>query len=194
MTYYLEVDGWMNEEELQIIERLAGYVSANGIIVEVGSYLGRSAVAWAASADPSVTVYCFDPFYKWDEFVKNTEQFTNIIPVKGLVPSESAYEDPRKIDMFFIDANHSNPNDWEIISHFLPFIKPNGYIIGHDYTTYRAVRGLDFPDVNLNVHRLEEMFDQKARVNNRLWWLKKPVGREFDTSVYTKVDKPDEQS
>ena len=194
MSYNLEVDGWMHEEELQVIERLASYVSANGVIVEVGSWLGRSAVAWATSSKPSVTVYCFDPFHRWDEFVKNTEQFSNIIPVKGLVPSESVYEDPRKIDMFFIDASHSNPSDWEIISYFLPLVKPGGYIVGHDYTPYYIAKGLDYPDVNLNVHRLEEMFDQKARINNRLWWFKKPLEGDFDTSRYTRVDTPDEQS
>jgi|Laugresbdmm110sd_1035091.scaffolds.fasta_scaffold32723_2 hypothetical protein len=194
MSYNLEIEGWMFEEELQIIQRQAGYVPANGVIVEVGSWCGRSAVAWATSAKPSVTVYCFDPFYRWDDFVKNTEQFPNIIPIKGLVPSESTYEDPRKIDIFFIDASHSNPNDWEIISHFLPFVKPNGYILGHDWTPYRRQQGIQYPDVNLNVHRLEEMFGEKASINNRLWWFKKPVDREFDTGVYTKIDKPDEQS
>jgi predicted O-methyltransferase YrrM len=184
MSYNLEVEGWMNEEELQIIERMAGYVPADGVIVEVGSWLGRSAVAWATSADPSVTVYCFDPFRRWDEFVKNTEQFPNIIPVKGLVPSESTYEDPRKIDMFFIDASHSNPNDWDIILHFLPFIKPGGYILGHDYTPYYRTNGPDYPDVNLNVHRLEEIFDLKVKVNNRLWWFKKPLNWTYDPARY----------
>jgi hypothetical protein len=195
MPYNLEIDGWMSEIELQDIERLARTVPANGVIVEVGSWKGRSAVAWATSSDPSVTVYCFDPFYRWDDFVKNTEQFPNIVPIKGLVPSESTYKDSKKIDIFFIDASHSNPGDWEIIEHFLPFIAPNGYIGGHDYTPYRIAaardfqgprHGLDYPDVNTNVHRLEEMFDQKAIVGkkrrgpyNRSWWLKKPP--DFDT-------------
>jgi hypothetical protein len=129
-------------------------------------------------------VYCFDPFDRWDEFVKNTEQFSNIIPVKGLVPSESVYDDPRKIDMVFIDASHSNPSDWEIISYFLPLVKPGGYIVGHDYTHYRHSQGVQYPDVNLNLHRLEEMFDQKARINNILWWFKKPLEGDFDTSRY----------
>ena len=115
MPYNLEIDGWMNENELQNIERLARTVPANGVIVEIGSWKGRSAAAWAASADPSVTVYCFDPFYKWDEFVENTAQFTNIVPVKGMVPIECTYTDTRKIDICFIDAGHWNPDDWKII-------------------------------------------------------------------------------
>ena len=184
MSYNLEIEGWMHEVELQAIEQLATCVPANGVIVEVGSWCGRSAVAWAASADPSVTVFCFDPFYRWDDFVKNTEQFSNIVPVKGIVPSESVYKDPRKIDIVFIDAGHCNPNDWEIISHFLPFIKPGGYIAGHDYTIYRNQRPTEFPDVNLIVHRLEELFDQKAKIDYSLWWLKKPLEGNFNAGMY----------
>jgi predicted O-methyltransferase YrrM len=192
MSYNLEIEGWMHEVELQAIEQLATRVPANGVIVEVGSWCGRSAVAWATSADPSVTVFCFDPFYRWDDFEKNTKQFSNIVPVKGLVPSESTYEDSRKIDIVFIDAGHHNPNDWEIISHFLPFIKPGGYIAGHDYTTYRNRQGIEYPDVNLNVHRLEELFDQKAKINDSLWWFKKPLEGNFNTDMYTQLDTPNE--
>ena len=192
MSYNLEIEGWMHKVELQAIEQLATCVPANGVIVEVGSWCGRSAVAWAASADPSVTVFCFDPFYRWDDFVKNTEQFSNIVPVKGIVPSESVYEDPRKIDIVFIDASHSNPNDWEIISHFLPFIKPGGYITGHDYTIYRNQQGIDYPDVNLNVHRLEELFDQKAKIIDSIWCLKKPLEGNFNTGMYAQLDTPNE--
>jgi hypothetical protein len=207
MPYNLEIDGWMNEIELQNIERLARTVPANGVIVEIGSWKGRSAAAWAASADPSVTVYCFDPFNRWDEFVENTAQFTNIVPVKGMVPIESTYTDTRKIDICFIDASHWNPSDWNIIEYFLPFIAVNGYIGGHDYTPYSIAaargfegphsvdlrgphRGLDYPDVNTNVHRLEEMFNQKAVVGkkrsgpyNKCWWLKKPPDSVFDTTM-----------
>ena len=199
MPYNLEIDGWMNENELQNIERLARTVPANGVIVEIGSWKGRSAAAWAASADPSVTVYCFDPFYKWDEFVENTAQFTNIVPVKGMVPIECTYTDTRKIDICFIDAGHWNPDDWKIIEHFLPFIAANGYIGGHDYTPYSVAaargfegprHGLDYPDVNTNVHRLEEMFNQKAVAGktgtglyNKCWWLKKPPDSNFDTTM-----------
>ena len=184
MSYNSDIEGWMHEEELQVIKRLATYVPANGVIVEVGSWTGKSTIAWASSADPSVSIYCFDPFDRWDDFVKNTKQFSNVIPVKGLVPIESAYDDPRKINLVFIDASHYNPSDWDIISYFLPLITINGYIVGHDYTPYHRTKGLDYPDVNLNVHRLEEMFGQKAKINNRLWWLKVPEVNNFDPSKY----------
>ena len=186
MPYKLNIKGWMHEEELQVIEQLAKTAGPVGVIVEVGSFCGKSSIAWAMSADPSVTIYCFDPFYEqigdnegnncntWEEFQKNTSEFKNIISIRGLTPQQSAYTDPRPIDIFFIDASHYNPSDWDIIEHFIPFIKPGGIIAGHDYSLYLTEPTIAFPDVNNNVHKLEEMFNQKAKVTKTFWYLIKP--------------------
>lgn len=186
MPYNLDIKGWMFEEELQVIEQLAKQVMPNGVIVEVGSFCGKSTLAWAMNADSSVTIYAFDYFYEhipdengnmcnsWEEFKKNTEQFKNVISIRGGVPEDKKYTDSQLIDILFVDASHNNPNDWNIIQHFLPFVKSGGIVSGHDYSLYNTGDGLAFPDVNLNVHRLEEMFNQKAKVTNRLWYLVKP--------------------
>lgn len=186
MPYKLDIKGWMYEEELKTIEELAKTVKPVGVIAEVGSFCGKSAIAWSLSADPSVTIYCFDPFYEhihdpdgnlcnsWEEFQTNTAEFKNIIPIRGLTPDHAKYTDPRPIDIFFIDASHHNPSDWAIIEHFLPFVKPGGIIAGHDYSLYLTGYPTAFPDVNLNVHRLEEMFNQKAKVTTTFWYLIKP--------------------
>ena len=186
MPYNLDVKGYMYESELKVIEVLAKSAQENGVIVEVGSYCGRSTMAWVMSCDPSVTIYCFDPFYEhlqddqgnlcntWEEFQFNTKNFKNIIPVRGTVPDQIGYTDSRLIDIFFIDAAHKNPEDWNIIQHFLPFVKPGGIVAGHDYSPYLNEYPINFPDVNLNVHRLEEMFNQKAKVTTTLWYLIKP--------------------
>ena len=186
MPYKTDIKGWMHEEELQVIEQLAKTAQPIGVIAEVGSFCGKSTVAWAMNADPSVTIYCFDPFYEaiedhegnvcntWEEFQKNTAEFKNVIPIRGLTPQHAGYTDPRLIDVFFVDASHHNPSDWAIIEHFLPFVKPGGIIAGHDYNSYFCECPVAFPDVNLNVHRLEEMFNQKAKVTTTFWYLIKP--------------------
>ena len=176
----------MHEDELKTIEQLAKTVPPNGVIVEVGSFCGRSAVAWAMSVDRSATVYCYDIFYEniqnsegtmsntWEEFQKNTAEFKHTIPVRGITPTEVGYTDPRPIDIFFIDASHTNPDDWNIIQHFLPFVKSGGIISGHDYSSYLQRHPVAFLDVNLNVHRLEEMFNKKATISMTIWHLTKP--------------------
>lgn len=185
MPYKLDIIGWMEEVELQTIEQLAKTVPPNGVIVEVGSFCGKSSVAWSMSVDPSATVYCYDIFYEniqnnegnmcntWEEFKKNTAEFKNTIPVRGITPEEVGYTDPRPIDILFVDAKHENPTDWNIIQHFLPFVRSGGIVAGHDYSPYLIGEPIAFLDVNLNVHRLEEMFNKKATISRSLWYLTK---------------------
>jgi len=188
MPYNLNVKGHMYKEELQLIEKLASTKGPNSTIVEVGTFCGRSAIAWALSSDPSTNVLCFDPFWEhldfegepcntWEEFQENTKDIKNIRACRGLVDKDIWYTEPNKIDIFFIDATHENPVDWDIIYYFLPFIKSGGIVAGHDYTPYgsgKTANSIAWPDVNFNVHRLEEMFDQKAKTYLAMWHLIKP--------------------
>ena len=172
MAFDSNVPGWMTEYELEFIGDWASKVPINGTVVEIGSFMGRSSVAWAMSCDPSVKIYCGDIFYEhfthnhnldvpgapisgheyntWEEFLKNTKSFTNVIPMRGTAPLESNYnQDP--IDLLFVDAAHSNPSDWDIIRYFAQFVKVGGFITGHDHIEH-------YPDVVGNAKRLSEMY------------------------------------
>lgn len=178
MPYNKQIMGWMIENDLKALEELALQVPKSGTIVEVGSYMGRSSVCWAMTA-PSATVYCVDEFFNfsmrseveipdeiaemnchpkygqfynpYQEFIKNTKDYKNIIPITGHVPDISL--DVDEIDLLFLDANHKNPNDWDILTYFVPKIKSGGIISGHDYSHA-------FPDVIKNVSRLEQIIDK----------------------------------
>ncbi len=157
----------MEENDLKQIELWAAEVTANGTIVEVGSFRGRSAVCWASSCDPSVTVYCIDPFAPgvtddpsddYEAFKANTGYLKNIISIKGVSPYNIVYSgDP--IDIFFLDAAHTNPSDLDNIEYFLPFIKKGGLLCGHDYTPEEG--GLT-PDITANIKMLEQRFNQSV--------------------------------
>jgi len=54
-VYDLTIRGEITHRELQAMEAVAKLVPRDGVVVEVGSYLGRSSWAWAKSVDPSVT-------------------------------------------------------------------------------------------------------------------------------------------
>ena len=187
MPYNKNILGHMTESELAVIESWASSVPEHGVIVEIGTFFGRSAVCWAMTADKSVQIYCGDVWpdsfalnsynYKtlwyepkanynynlWQDFKDNTEEFSNIIPMRGLCPQGITYPG-NPIDIFFLDAAHTNPSDWENIEYFLPFIKSTGMICGHDYST-------NWPDVVENVHRLEKLLNRKATIypNGYLW-------------------------
>lgn len=192
---YEKILGWMTTNDLIAISKLAKNVSKNGVIVEVGSMFGKSAVEWALHVDKSVQIYCFDTWYSsystthnisettcllnkfplsgvcynpFEEFKNNTKDFDNITMVQGYCPTETKWNN-LPIDLFFLDANHKNPNDWEIIEYFIPFIKVNGIICGHDYSIN------EFPDVVENVERLELLNKTKVKLfdNSSIWAITK---------------------
>lgn len=169
MSYDLNIRGWMGAQELHDLEKLSSNVPENGIIVEVGSLMGRSTYCLAKSCHPSVKVYSIDiwngeiidnnfneqeiimnSFPKKNDrntletFLNNVKDCHNIIPIKLF---ESSIPDICP-DLVFIDASHTNPSDLDIINFWLPKIKKGGVLAGHDY-------GENFPDVVSNVKMLE---------------------------------------
>lgn len=159
MPYDMNIPGHMLQEELEQIEYLASLVPENGTIVEIGSLFGRSAVAWARSCHPSVNVYCVDLFHNvmvnpsvsfYEDFINNTRDIPNIIPVRAFSPYAFETKLPEKqFDLVFLDAIHTNPSDIDNIRYFLPKIKSGGILCGHDYDP-------GWPDVVQNVRFLEE--------------------------------------
>jgi predicted O-methyltransferase YrrM len=189
MLYDDTIPGWMTNNDLDAVSKLANLVPANGTLVEVGSLFGRSTTAWAMSCDPSVSIYCSDIFYEhyvdnhnldtpgapvsgkvynaWEEFQKNTSKFKNVMPIRGRVPQQVKY-DKGPIDVLFVDASHKNPSDWNIIEHLLPYVKVGGYIAGHDYLD-------DFPDVKDNAQKLSAMYNSPVNTflntGSTIWYI-----------------------
>ena len=192
---YKDILGWMTEYDLDVISDLAKLVPENSIIVEVGSMFGRSAACWATHTPKTADIYCIDNWYSFyiqehpfseatclenkfplsnkqydllAEFKNNTKSFANIKMIQGNCPSGTPWNNI-PIDLFFLDASHTNPSDWEIIEYFLPFIKTNGIICGHDYDKNQ------FPDVVENVSKLESVFNTKVVLfqNSSIWMINK---------------------
>lgn len=184
--YDLTIPGWMAETELCQLEKWASSVSKNGVIVEVGSFLGRSSFCLGASCDPSVTVYCIDPFgsnvdilhdyshvqgpaigvYDTNKiFLENTKDLKTIKQLVGYSPETINYPGD-KIDIFFLDASHANPSDINYINYFTQFIKPGGILCGHDYN----IQGFS-PDIMENVRLLEKRYNKPVTLyeNSSLW-------------------------
>lgn len=162
--YNLDIEGFMTESELIQIEKWAHEVPANGIVVELGSFKGRSAYTWSKSCDPSVTVYCIDAFQEWySDFLVNTKECTNIIIIKGFFPNRVIYHGPL-VDIFFLDGMHSNPADINAINFMMRYLKPGSILCGHDYAD-------SAPDVIANTKELEKRLNQKVTLypGTSLW-------------------------
>lgn len=61
MLLVADVEGWMSPGQGSTLYDAALRCPANGTIVEIGSFHGRSTIVLASAADPSVGVYAIDP-------------------------------------------------------------------------------------------------------------------------------------
>lgn len=178
----LSIPGWFGEGDIDALESLAAPI-INGTIVELGSMHGRSAYCLATSS-PSSTIYCFDYWPSvlvktadgierlntLELFLHNVVGCHNVVPTKLIHPNTATWAG-EQINLFFLDASHVNPNDWECVEYWLPKIKSGGILCGHDYYTVERNGTMFYPDVVENVAKLEKILNKSVTLHYRscLW-------------------------
>lgn len=132
-----KIPGWMSEVELVW---LAEQASKHQIILEIGSFLGRSTRALADNT-PGI-VYAVDHWYGpkeismvpwerealYDQFLSNMNgliESRKVIPVRG---NSITVQIPQMPDMVFIDGDHS----YEVVKVDLERWKDVSFLCGHD--------------------------------------------------------------
>lgn len=147
--------GWFSHKEGEIYRREVATVKA-GVIVEVGTWLGRSTVfILDICRQKGNTIYCVDTwagsasdetsdmarrFDVYDAFVKNMSQYgagEYLRPTKGNSVTVAKRFDDRSIDLVMIDGDHAYESVRDDIEAWLPKIRPGGTIMGHDYDNKR---------------------------------------------------------
>lgn len=147
--------GWMTIPELEWLYAQAKTMNS---IVEVGSLRGRSAYALAMGCKGKV--HCIDPFDDARNqceaaFMENVGYLSNVHTIKGLSPA-AAREVRGRVDMVFIDGDHSREGITADIDRWLP--KTNKLICGHDYSGHPDA---GYPDVKAVV---DERFAERVTV------------------------------
>ena len=119
-------------------------------MIEIGSYMGESTMMFASTGLFS-TIYSIDPLsgyeefnemhnYSWDfvkdEFNKNTKYFDNIVQLQDFSYNVVDKFEDNSIDFIYIDGNHSEESVRQDLELYLPKLKKNGIIAGHDYNDY----------------------------------------------------------
>lgn len=165
-----EVPGWMTVSELSwLAEQAAG----KKLVVEIGSWKGRSSVALAA-ADSLV---CVDTFF--DQQQENGTGVDILPEFENAVGDESSQvtairgdvSDPNFIvalerkyggeaDMVFIDASHDEASVRRDIDTAMRLVKAGGIVCGHDYSPA-------WPGVMAAVNDLLPGFQ---RAGESIWW------------------------
>jgi predicted heme/steroid binding protein len=133
-------------------------------VIEIGSFLGRSTVFFAARVEK---VYAIDPFVMWedgkhngdamkwsgggqflDKFVKNIEPVADKVVIMQTDSASAAYDFPcLEADLVYIDSNHDFESVNRDIILWLPRTKK--IICGDDYM-------VNWPDVKKAVDLLIE--------------------------------------
>jgi predicted O-methyltransferase YrrM len=142
-------EGFFGNEDKRFYTWLASCVQAGGTFVEVGSYLGRSAVVAAAVLRPKgCRMVCVDTWLGTpgdatsrktallEAFRDNVDAFGfgNYITPLQMTSAEAAetFADS-SVDAVFIDADHSHRAVKIDLAAWVPKLKAGCIIAGHDY-------------------------------------------------------------
>jgi hypothetical protein len=148
-----KIPGWMSRRELEVIAEVAASVPDNGLIVEIGSYAGRSSYHWAANSQPSVKLVCVEPFattidpdsrvhlmgeshlvdqgdWCYDLFMHYMKPVFHKVE---LVTQPSPLKKwDRLADVVFVDGDHMTASVLADLKFWWPRLKPGGRLLGHD--------------------------------------------------------------
>lgn len=143
----------------------------NAHFVEIGSYFGRS-VAYLATQvklhKKRITIDAIDNFtgsdfinpYIWKRFIHKCELTSNINLIEiDQLASSNLYDD-ESLDFVFIDSDHAYRTTKAVIEAYIPKIKSNGILAGHDYSE-------QYPGVIRAVNEL--LIDFKVDKRSFIW-------------------------
>lgn len=133
----------MTRIECLLLYKLTLSLKEHSIIVEIGSYLGASSsfLAYAAKEKNHI-VYCVDTWKNegmsegerdtFAEFRKNIEPLKDYIHILRGCSVDIAKTFNEKIDLLFIDGDHSYEAVKADVEYWLPKVKNHGIVIFHD--------------------------------------------------------------
>lgn len=187
------IEGWLSEREAELLYNLAKNCSGQGVIVEIGSWKGKSTVCLARGSKDGkeVKVYAIDPHtgslehqrkmgrvWTFEEFEQNIKKAAVDSVVVPLVKaSEEAVRNfNRPIEILFIDGNHEYRAvklDFEL---WFPKVIEGGIIAFHDTI------GFDGPKRVSRDFMLKSFFFKRAKIVDSITFAKK-------TSKNTVIDR-----
>ena len=138
-----DVPGWLTDEEGEALYELARACNGRGVIVEIGSWKGKSTICLGlgSRAGASVPVYAVDPHadYRFGDFKTNVERagITDLVrPIASLSqPAADDFEEP--IELLFVDGSHEYDLVLEDFEKWVPKVVEGGWVAFHD-TTWTA--------------------------------------------------------
>ena len=141
-----DIPGWLTDEEGEALYELARSCTGPGVIVEIGSWKGKSTVCLGlgSQAGNSVPVYAVDPHadYRFGDFKTNVERagLADVVqPIASL--SQAAADDfDQAIELLFVDGSHEYDLVLEDFEKWVPKVVDGGWVAFHDTTWTKGPR------------------------------------------------------
>ncbi|RDJ35204.1 MAG: class I SAM-dependent methyltransferase [Crenarchaeota archaeon] len=162
------IKGWF--DFANIYDFAVDHFPNGSTFVEVGCWEGKSTAYMASRIKESkkqIHFICVDIWKtycgEWSNIFpifKNNLQslslFDSIVPIQGESTVVAGMFPPQHIDFIFLDAGHDYDSVKNDIIYWLPKIKPNGIMAGHDFT----------PKWNGVVKAVQEQFETFEVINS----------------------------
>jgi predicted O-methyltransferase YrrM len=137
-----ELPGWLTAEEGETLYRLAKACTGRGVIVEIGSWRGKSTtcLGLGSKAGHGVPVFAVDPHseHTFGDFSRNMEEagLTDLVtPVPGRSQElAEGFDEP--IELLFIDGAHQYELVNEDFDRWVPKVVEGGVVAMHDTTWF----------------------------------------------------------
>jgi predicted O-methyltransferase YrrM len=142
-----EVDGWLSDAQGRALFDAASAASGRGVIVEIGSWKGRS-TTWLASGArlAGQRVYAIDPHRgsredpaadTLNEFLDNLARtgLADVVEPMVMTSEEAAARVAGPIELLFIDGDHSFEAVRRDAELWLPRLMDGGTVMFHDVAT-----------------------------------------------------------
>jgi MMP 1-O-methyltransferase len=141
-----DVPGWLTDEEGEALYELAKRCEGRGVIVEIGSWKGKSTICLGlgSRAGNAVPIYAIDPHadYRFGDFKDNIERAgiaDLVTPIASL--SQPAADDfDRPVELIFVDGSHEFDLVLEDFEKWVPKVVDGGWVAFHDTTWTRGPR------------------------------------------------------
>jgi MMP 1-O-methyltransferase len=135
-----DIPGWLTDEEGEALFELARTCRGTGVIVEIGSWKGKSTVCLGLGSQEgkSVPVYAVDPHadYRFGDFKRNVERagITELVRPIASLSQEAADEFDEPIELLFVDGSHEYDLVLEDFENWVPKVVDGGWVAFHDTT------------------------------------------------------------
>jgi predicted O-methyltransferase YrrM len=137
-----ELPGWLTAEEGETLYRLAKACTGRGVIVEIGSWRGKSTtcLGLGSKAGNRVPVFAVDPHseHTFGDFSRNMEEagLTDLVtPVPGRSQElAEGFDEP--IELLFIDGAHQYELVNQDFDRWVPKVVEGGVVAMHDTTWF----------------------------------------------------------